>query len=263
MLEKIKTLRKDLHQYPELSGQEKQTALRIKSFIQKNHSTKIIENLGGYGLAAVYEFSEQGPTVMIRCELDALPIDEPNNLNYKSVKKGVSHKCGHDGHMAIVAGLIFGIKKQKFKKGKIVLLFQPAEETGQGAHAVLNDPNFSEIQPDYVFALHNIPGEPIHSIIYLKKNFSPSVISFAIYLKGKESHASEPEHGINPAPTISELIKTLNNFNVSNPHDKSFALLTPVHIKMGQPAYGISAGEGEVHYTIRTWTEIEMKKLKK
>ena len=262
MLDEIIKFRKELHRYPELSGREKATADRVKSFIQKYSPTKILEQVGGHGLVAVYTFSENGPAIMFRCELDALPIDEANSFNYKSTQKNISHKCGHDGHMAMVAGLVFWIKKQAFKKGKIILLFQPAEETGQGAQAVLNDPKFSAIIPDYIFALHNIPGEPLHSIIYLENIFSPSVISFAIYLRGKESHASEPENGHNPALAIAELIHKLDGFNVKNPHNKYFALLTPVHIKMGKKAYGISAGEGAVHYTIRTWTEKEMKKLK-
>lgn len=262
LLEKIIALRKDLHQHPELSGVEMETAGRIKLFIEKNCSAKIIDNLGGNGLAAIFEYFEKGPTILIRCELDALPINEPNPFDYKSTRKNISHKCGHDGHMSILAGLIFWIKKQAFKKGKIVLLFQPAEETGRGAEAVINDPKFSEIIPDYIFALHNIPGEPLHSVICLEKHFSPSVLSLAIYLKGKESHASEPENGINPALAISELIQKLEELNVKNPHNKYFALLTPVHVNMGQRAYGISAGEGDVHYTIRTWTETEMKKLK-
>ncbi|MBC8182849.1 hypothetical protein H8E88_17235 [candidate division KSB1 bacterium] len=108
MLKKIKKLRKELHQNPELSGQEVKTALRIKQFIEDNHDTKMIENISGNGLAVIYNYPNNGPTVMIRCELDALPIDEVNEFDYRSKIKGVSHKCGHDGHIAIVAGLIFG-----------------------------------------------------------------------------------------------------------------------------------------------------------
>lgn len=262
MINKIKTLRKTLHQHPEPSGQETNTAIRIRQFIQNNYNTKIIEGIGGTGLAAVYEFSNDGPTIMIRCELDALPIAEPNSFAHKSINEGVSHKCGHDGHMAIVAGLIFEIKKQNFQKGKIVLLFQPAEENGEGAHAVINDPKFDSIQPDFVFALHNIPGEAMHSIITVNNRFSATVQSLAIYLKGKEAHASEPENGINPALAIAEITRSFSQLNVSDPFKENFTLLTPVHIKMGQQAYGISAGSGELHFTFRTWTTANMNVLK-
>jgi len=262
MLEKIKAFRKELHQHPELSGEEIETAHRIKKFLTNYSPAKVIEGIGGHGLAAIYSFGGDGPVIMIRCELDALPIEESNLFEYRSVVEGVSHKCGHDGHMAMVAGLIFWIKEQTFRHGKIILLFQPAEETGKGARAVIEDPKFKELKPDYVFALHNIPGEPLNTIIRLQNNFSSTVLSLGILLKGKESHASEPENGINPALVISEIISRFDLLNVIEPEKTNFALLTPVHIKMGQIAYGVSAGSAELHYTIRTRDEGEMEKLK-
>ncbi len=262
MLEKIKALRKELHQHPELSGEEIETAQRVKKFLGNYPPTKVIEGIGGHGLAAIYSFGADGPVIMIRCELDALPIEESNLFEYRSAVEGVSHKCGHDGHMAMVAGLIFWIKEQTFRHGKIILLFQPAEETGKGARAVIENLKFKELKPDYVFALHNIPGEPLNSIIRLQNNFSSTVQSLGILLKGKESHASEPENGINPALAISKIIGQFDLFNVLGPEKNNFAMLTPVHIKMGKIAYGISAGSAELHYTIRTRDEGEMEKLK-
>lgn len=262
MLEEIIALRKELHHNPELSGDEIETAERIKNYLSKYPPSKIIEKIGGYGIAAVYSFGEEGPTVMIRCELDALPIVETNTFDHSSNVEGISHKCGHDGHMAIVAGLINWIKEQSFKQGKIILLFQPAEETGKGAKAVLDDEKFQALIPDYVFALHNIPGEPLNTIIRVENHFSSSVISLGILLKGKESHASEPENGINPAPAIAEIIRQFELLNITDPNLPNFSLLTPVHINMGQIAYGISAGSGEMHYTIRTRDEKHMETLK-
>jgi len=260
--EKIKALRKELHRHPELSGQESSTAQRIINFAQQYQPTTIISSIGGHGLAIVYEFSNKGPCIMLRCELDALPIEEANAFEHHSVVKGVSHKCGHDGHMAIVAGLMGWIEERSFTKGKIALLFQPAEETGQGAPAVLNDPSFAGIKPDYLFALHNLPGEPVHQIIIVENRFSATVQSLAIHLQGKQSHASEPEKGINPALAMAFITKRFAELINDDVKDESFALLTPVYSRMGAPAYGISAGEGELHYTIRTWSEEKMQKLK-
>ncbi|MEZ4944185.1 MAG: amidohydrolase [Cyclobacteriaceae bacterium] len=254
-------LRNELHQHPELSGEETHTAQRIKSFITTHHApTRWIDNVGGHGLLAVYELAQLGPTIVIRCELDALPIEEANSFDHQSIVKGVSHKCGHDGHMAIVAGLIFWIKEQQ--SGKIVLLFQPAEETGKGGAEVMNDPRFKALHPDYIFALHNIPGEPLHSIITIPSGFSAEVHSFALYLKGKEAHAAEPEQSINPSLAIAEMINALAQLNVHAPTQDGFAILTPVHIIMGEKAYGISPGKGELHYTLRTWNEGVMSKVK-
>ena len=83
---------------------------------------------------------------MIRCELDALPIEEKNTFGHRSIHKGISHKCGHDGHMAIVSGLVFWIKEQAFERGKIVLLFQPAEETGEGGYKGGERPEIQRIR---------------------------------------------------------------------------------------------------------------------
>lgn len=263
MLSEIIQLRKTLHQNPELSGQEKNTADRIKQFVkQHNAPSSIIENIGGAGLAVIYDSKNPGPNVMIRCELDALPIEETNAFDYKSLIKGVAHKCGHDGHMSIVAGLIFEIKTKPIAKGRLILLFQPAEETGQGAKAMLVDPKFLSLKPDFIFALHNIPGEASKDIILVNDFFSPAVISFAAHFKGKKSHASEPENGINPALALSEAIKACEDLIVEDPYNPDFALLTPIHINMGQKAYGISAGAGSLHYTIRTWSDSNLEQLK-
>lgn len=262
MITEMKKLRKDLHQHPELSGSEAMTAQRIKAFISSHYPAKVLDKLGGNGFAAIYEFSAPGPTIAIRCELDALPIEEENQFEYKSVNSGVSHKCGHDGHMAIVAGLIFWIREQSFDTGKIILLFQPAEETGQGAYAVLKEERFQNLEIDYFFALHNIPGEPMQSIITMDRGFSAEVQSFALKIKGRESHASEPEQGINPAEAISEMVLALSQLNVPDPQNEAFALLTPVFINMGQKSYGISPANGELHYTIRTWSPEKMVHLK-
>ena len=262
MLNEIIKLRKELHQNPELSGFESKTADQIKSFIKAHNPTEIIENLGGHGFAVVFEFSKKGATLALRCELDALPIEEVNQFAHKSKIKGVSHKCGHDGHMAIVSGLLFWLKEQKFKNGKVVLLFQSAEETGKGALQMLNDERFSKLNIDYIFALHNIPGEPMHNIIVMDNGFSAEVQSFSIKLEGKESHASEPENGINPASGIAHIIAEINKLNVEDPIDEDFKSFTPVYINMGQKAYGVSPANGELHYTVRTWNSEKMTALR-
>lgn len=261
MLDHIIELRQELHRFPELSGKEKNTAKHIQEFIKSHNDIQIMTGLGGHGVAAIYEYGE-GPTVMLRCELDALPIAEPNTFDYKSIHENVSHKCGHDGHMAMVAGLIFWLKEQTQLKGKVILLFQPAEETGAGADTVLRDEKFNNIKPDYVFALHNIPGMPMHQIIPIKDNFSPAVQSISIHLKGKVSHACEPEKGINPAVAISKIISAFEALNLNDTKDENYTVFTPIHINMGEVAYGISAGIGEVHYTFRTWKEERVTFLK-
>ncbi|MEM9686204.1 MAG: amidohydrolase [Bacteroidota bacterium] len=261
MIEELIKLRKEIHQHPELSGQEIRTSKRIINFVEPHNPTKIIDKIGGHGLAVVYEFGKEGPTVMIRCELDALPIEESNTFNHTSIHKGVSHKCGHDGHMAIVAGLAFWIKEQRFRSGTVILFFQPAEETGKGALNVIEDPKFKRLKPDFIFALHNLPGEPMHTVLAKQGCFSALVQSTIITLTGKESHASEPKNGLNPTLALSEIIDALSTLNHYNAADEDFSILTPVYITLGAPSYGISPGKAEIHYTLRAWNPAKMKAL--
>jgi metal-dependent amidase/aminoacylase/carboxypeptidase family protein len=134
------------------------------------------------------------------------------------------------------------------------LLFQPAEENGDGAKLVVKDLEEVGIQPDMCFALHNLPGYPLHQVVYHYGLFTPAVTSILVKLNGKTSHAAEPEFGINPAMAIAEIIHAYDNLNELDRKNEKFCIVTPIYAHMGDFSYGISAGTGEVHYTIRTWT---------
>ncbi len=261
-LEKLICLRQDLHQHPELSGEEKFTAERIKSFMLPWQPSTILENIGGNGIAFIYNYGQEGPTILFRCELDALPIQEDSHmLAYASRNGGVSHKCGHDGHMAIVAGLAPFLHKANYTKGRVILLFQSAEETGEGARAILKDPGFSILNPDYVFALHNLPGFEKGCVIYREGIFTAAVQSLIIYLDGVATHAAEPEKGNNPSQAVSGILHISDNLSNNKPDRDDFTLITPVYVILGQKAYGMSAGTAEVHFTMRAWTSQNLKRL--
>lgn len=261
MIQPLVALRKEIHRFPELSGQEFETAQRIVNFLKPYEPNQIITDLGSTGVAAVYDFGDPETTIMIRCELDALPIQEVNTFEYRSVTDSVSHKCGHDGHMVIVVGLAEWLQNASLENVRIVLLFQPAEETGEGAPSILADENFEQIVPDYIFALHNLPGFPMHQIVTTGSEFTSTVQSVSISLHGKESHAAEPENGLNPALSIAELIQQYNDIVVNDVRDDNFALITPVYGSLGSKDYGVSPADGELHLTIRTRAPQQMEEL--
>lgn len=261
MLQQLIALRKDLHRFPELSGKEYETAQRIVNFITPFEPNQIITELGTTGVAAVYDFGRIDTTIMIRCELDALPIHEINSFEYRSSFDSISHKCGHDGHMVIVAGLAEWLQNASLQNVRVVLLFQPAEETGEGAPGILADPKFEEIIPDYIFALHNLPGFPLHQIVTTGSEFTSTVQSVSIALHGKESHAAEPENGLNPAMAMAELINSFTEITFNDVNSDDFTLITPVYSTMGTKDYGVSPAHGELHLTIRTWTPEQMQRL--
>lgn len=258
---KLVNFRRQLHAKPELSGQEIKTAEMIKETIADYYPDNLLEGLGGNGLLAQFDHSAEGPTLLFRAELDALPIQEINDFHYRSNTDGVSHKCGHDGHMAILLGLAERLKNSPKVKGSSLLLFQPAEETGAGAQAVLKDARMKQMKADMAFALHNLPGFPLGAVILRKGAFTASVRSLILKLEGKTSHAAEPEKGINPAKAIAEIIQQIMPMSQPDTQDERFALITPVSIRMGEIAYGVSAGAGEIHLTLRAWSPAVMQDL--
>lgn len=189
---------------------------------------------------------------MLRSELDALPIQEINTFKHASKVKGVSHKCGHDGHSTILAGVAKYFSEHPLSHGTLSLLFQPAEETGEGAQAILKDKKWTSVEPDYIIALHNVPGFPKHSVVCKANEFTPAVKSIIIKLTGKTSHAAEPERGINPAMAVSKIIAVAKELESVN-YDEQLKLITPIQINLGEEAYGISAGEAELKFTLRAW----------
>ena len=259
-MEELIQLRQELHKYPEVSGDESKTAQRILDFLSKYKPNQVITHLGGNGILAIYKGKEKGKSILFRCELDALPIQEINSFTYKSVYEGVSHKCGHDGHMSILCGLAKTLYENPLEKGTVMLLFQPAEEDGSGANSVMTDEIFESIKPDYAFALHNLPGFDLHKIVVKENTFTCAVNSIAIELHGKTSHAAEPENGINPALAISKIIAAFNAKIQPNISRENYCLITPIHINMGEKAYGVSAGYGEVHFTVRSDSNAFMQK---
>jgi amidohydrolase len=259
-LKELIQLRKEIHQHPEVSGNESKTAQRILAFLSKYKPDEIRTNLGGNGVLAIYRGKREGKSILFRCELDALPIQEINSFDYKSINKGISHKCGHDGHMAILCGLAKKINENPIEQGTIMLLFQPAEEDGSGAKSVVTDEKFKDIKVDFAFALHNLPGFPLHQIVIVENTFTCAVNSIIIKLHGKTSHAGEPENGINPALAISEIILAFNGKIQEDISQENYCLITPIHINMGEKAYGVSAGYGEIHFTVRSDSNSFMKK---
>jgi len=255
--------RKELHTYPELSGKEQATANRIVQQLKKYQPTQIIENVGGYGVVAIYDTGYPGKTILFRADTDALPIQETNTFAHKSIYAGVSHKCGHDGHTTMLVGLAEKLHQQPFKKGKIILLFQPAEEIGIGAKAVMEDPKFKALQPDYVFALHNVPGYPKGQIVCRTGTFNPAAISVVIKLQGKKAHAAQQENGINPDQAIATLITKVHELQNYDLASEDFLKFTTIYTRIGTQDYGISAGEGELHYTFRAWTKVKLEEAKK
>ncbi|NVJ94786.1 MAG: amidohydrolase [Marivivens sp.] len=254
--------RRDLHRKPELSGQELETAATVVEMLSATAPDEIITGLGGHGVAGCYIGCEAGPTLLLRCELDALPIQELSTAPHRSSRDGVAHLCGHDGHMAIMAGVAQWVGQNRPQKGHVVLLFQPAEEDGSGAAKVIADEIFASITPDFALSLHNMPGIPIgHAAIEVGPMACASR-GMKVVLTGRTAHASQPETGVSPALAIAELIPTMTNLATGGrPQDDSFTLATVTHVRIGEAAFGVAPAHAELWATLRTQQDATMDAL--
>jgi len=259
MIDELIEIRKKLHKNPEPSGQEYETQKTILEYLEKNTSAEITK-IAKTGVIADFNPGNSAQSVMIRVDTDALPIIETNDFEHKSQNENISHKCGHDGHTAIGLGLAKKLEDSN-PGGRVMVLFQPSEENGYGAKSVIEDEDFSKFKPDIAFALHNLPGFKKHQIVYRYDNFTSSVQSMIVKLKGKTSHAAEPENGRNPSMAISKLLRFANKLTLNDTSSDNFSLVTPIHTLIGEKAYGTTPGYGEQHFTIRAWTEKKMNSI--
>lgn len=251
-LERLIDLRHRLHQNAELSGQEADTVKLIHGFLKECKPDSILQNIGGHGIVAIWNGKKEGNHTLFRADLDALPIEESNDLAYISVNQGVSHKCGHDGHMAILCGLALKLANNRPSSGSVILLFQPAEETGQGAKAVLANKEFQSLNFNHAFALHNLPKRKKGTIFCKKGSFCAASTGLKIKLQGKTAHASQPHTGNNPAIATAQVMFCFDRI-LETAEFNNKTLITLTHTTIGEESFGVSAGHSEIWVTLRAF----------
>ena len=254
-------LRRRLHTLAEPSHGESATADALIDFLAGMKAGPLTTRLGGFGLAATVHGRDPGPRVLIRSDMDALPIEDRIDGRHVSKTSGVGHKCGHDGHMAILCGLARRLAKNPPERGEAVLLFQPAEETGEGAALVLEDSAFAPLRPDSAFALHNLPGFPLGSVIARTGCFASASRGMVIGLRGESAHAAEPHLARSPALAVSGLIAAISSLPQTALALNRPAKATVIHARLGSEAFGTTPGDAEVMATLRTYSDSAMRTL--
>ncbi|MGN0033622.1 MAG: amidohydrolase [Candidatus Limimorpha sp.] len=244
-MEDIKNLRVILHENAELSGMEVNTNRVLNEFLGGLDPDVHIKNIGGYGLAAVFKGEKPGKRVMIRADIDALNIPEDG--------RPCSHRCGHDGHAAILAGLAARLSAKRPEKGEVVLLFQPAEETGQGAKAVIASPEFQNIKPDVAFALHNIPGYEKNMVVLRDDCFAAASLGLKLVFDGVTAHASQPETGHSPQHLISALLDIFWKKSEMLKDETPLTMMTVTHSVLGEETFGVAPAHAEIWMTLRSF----------
>ena len=258
--DKLVNLRHQLHARAELSNQEEETAQLVINFIEQFEPDQIWDNVGGHGVIALFKGETDGENIAFRADLDALHIAETIELDYASKTPHTAHKCGHDGHMTMVAGIASYLSKHNLKRGNVYLVFQPAEETGEGAERISHALSALDIQLDYIFGLHNLPGFPESEILSTEGTFSAASRGMVIKLFGKTSHAAEPEFGISPVLAIARITSKMTKVH-ENSGFTGLTLATVIHSELGEIAFGTSPGYGEIRITLRAMLDQDMQRL--
>lgn len=202
------TLRRDFHRYPELGFKEFRTSKKIAKYL--NDLGLEVTILAKTGVVGLLKGINDSPTLLIRSDMDALPLNEENNLPYKSNNPSVMHACGHDGHMAIllIAAKILTEKRKKIK-GNIKFIFQPSEETGEGAKQMVREGVLENPKVDACMGLHLLSSIKSGEI-GLKSGFVTATLSgFKILVKGKGGHTGFPETTVDPIITAADIINSM------------------------------------------------------
>ncbi|MGI5840042.1 MAG: M20 metallopeptidase family protein [bacterium] len=254
-LELARTLRHELHQHPEVSNQEDWTKQHLIDFLKANTGLEIVDR--GLWFYAIYWAGAEKKNIAYRADFDALPMPEGIELPHASRIPGVSHKCGHDGHAACLAGFALEID-QKGADKNIFFLFQHAEETGDGAAqcaVFIRENNIDEI-----FAFHNMSGMPFNTVNVIDGTSNWASKGMVIHMEGTPAHASQPEKGANPAFAVAKIIDAIPEL-ISPQNNKGQVLCTVIQVAVGERAFGISASQGDLLLTIRAEFEAEMDQL--
>ncbi|MDA3885175.1 MAG: amidohydrolase [Candidatus Delongbacteria bacterium] len=249
MLNLIK-IRKEIHSNPELSGKEVNTVKYLKNILNDLQPDKMLEIAGS--LIVVFNGDKKRKVIAFRADIDALPIQELNPLKYASKKPNIAHLCGHDGHTAILLGLAEKVSKNKSKEGSIVFIFQSAEETGQGAKALMENKKFRDLKINKIYGFHNIPSFKLGSLLLKSGTFASGSIGMTVKLVGRSSHASEPEKGISPIFAVNKVLSEIEKLNSSKKYQNSGSFATVVGINAGDKAFGTSPSNAEIYLTIRS-----------
>ena len=256
-LDMVVKLRRELHANPEPSNHEVWTKKRLMDFIRDNTSLELVDR--GKFFYAIYRTGNDQRNIAFRADFDAILMDEGIELPHGSKNPGVSHKCGHDGHAATLAGFALEVD-QLGAKNNIFFIFQHAEETGDGgaeAAVFIKENNIEEI-----FAYHNMSGMELKSVNIVDGTTNFASRGMTISMKGKPSHASQPELGRNPAFAIAKIVDALPELVSSDSH-RGEVLATVIQVRVGERAFGISASKGELLLTIRAEFEDELDELQK
>ncbi|MEO8303132.1 MAG: M20 family metallopeptidase [Betaproteobacteria bacterium] len=250
-MDDVIALRRSIHEHPELAFDEHETAKRVQAFLTRL-GIPFRSGVGGTGIVALLEGAKPGPTVAIRADMDALPMSEPAGLPFASKVAGKMHSCGHDAHTAIALGVAAVMSEARPElPGRVMFIFQPAEETLSGARAMLDAGAFDGATPDTIVGFHNWPQLATGTVGWHTEAVMASSDSFDVTLKGLAGHGAHPHLAVDAIVGAAQFIDQLQTIVSREIAPISSAVVTIGRIQ-GGTARNIIASSVEMNASVRT-----------
>jgi amidohydrolase len=243
-------LRRDFHQHPEIAFEEVRTSGIIAGRL-KELGLEVRAGVGKTGVVGVLDSGRPGRTVLVRADIDALPVQEENETPYRSQVEGKMHACAHDGHAAVALSTAKLLSQEDFA-GKLVFIFQPAEEIVRGAEAMLKDGALEGLRPDASIGLHLSSNYPTGTVAVRAGPAMAAADVFRLVVRGEGGHASQPHRTVDPILIASSIVTSLQSLvsRETDPVEQAVISITSIH---GGTAYNIIPEEVELKGTLRTF----------
>jgi hippurate hydrolase len=250
--EALASLRRDIHAHPELGYQEQRTAALIADTLTQ-WGVPVHRGLGGTGVVGIVRNGSSPRAVGLRADIDALPVTERNTFAHASVHEGRMHACGHDGHTAMLLAAARYLATHRDFDGTVYLVFQPAEEGGGGARAMIRDGLFERFPMDAIFGIHNWPGLGVGQFAVRAGPVFASTSEFRVTIRGRGAHAAMPHNGIDPLPVACQIVQTFQTVISRNKHPLDAAVISTTMIRAGE-ATNVISESCELRGTVRTFS---------
>jgi len=252
MTDQIVAWRRDLHQHPELAFQETRTASIVAQELQ-TLGLEVQSGVGQTGVVGILGGISDGPTVLLRFDMDALPITEENETEYVSKNKGVMHACGHDGHTAIGLAVAHLLNRYRGRlHGQVKLIFQPAEEIAQGAQAMIEDGVLDDPVPDVALGLHLWNAIPVGQVGITRGTMMAGADIFEITIQGKGGHGAAPHQTRDPLLAAAHVVNALQSVVSRNIDPLDSAVLSVTSLNAGT-AFNVIPPAAHLKGTLRTY----------
>lgn len=248
-------LRQDLHAYPELGFKESRTSGIVAGALQAL-GVEVHRHVGGTGVVGILhgQRHNSGISLGLRADMDALPMCENNDLSYASQHAGVMHGCGHDGHTTILLAAAKYLSQTRRFNGRVVFIFQPAEEGLGGAQAMLSDGLFERFHCDAIYALHNWPALPVGSVGINPGPMMAATDRFEIVVQGKGGHGAHPYQTIDPILVGAHMVTALQSIVSRNVNPHESAVISVGSLTAGNPsAMSVIPDQARLIGTVRTF----------